>query len=159
MTYFQQINDISNQDSTPDSLSSSLSHSNSYSSLPELVPITNEDLIDGVPDLFTVHNTFDLESLNTLLDTSSNTFDITPPDYSFTDTQPPGYQPQWAEAVILRRIRILQREATELYRVVDQRREENIALYNAAVNSQLRDHDTRYQQNIEHLEDLLNIWS
>lgn len=173
LNYFQQINTSLNQPfSFEQSFSSFSSHSQihsqhlsrsqspalSSSSIPDLVP--NEDIRDnGVPDLYTVYNTFDLNSLNGHLDTSLNTFEIRPPSYTASDTNPPGYHPPWEREVILRRIRILQNEATDLYRIVDQRREENIAIYNAAVNSQLRDHDTRYQQNIEHLEDLLDIWN
>lgn len=165
LTYFQEINTVLHHPFSPHHPSSPQSHtpsrthslSLSFSSLPDLVPI--KDISNNVPDLFPVHNTFDLTSIAYHLDTSTNDFSIRPPEYSHIDTYPPGYSPPWERAIILRCIRILQQEATDLYRIVDQRREENIAIYNAAVNSQLRDHDTRYQRNIEHLEDLLQIWS
>lgn len=132
--------------------------SNSTSSIPDLVPNTDYHRDPTEPDLFHVHNTFDLSSLETHLDTSTTTLATQPPPYTTSDENPPSYHPPWAREIILRRIRILQREATDLYRQIDQRRNESVAIYNAAVDTQLRHHDSQYQTNIEHLEDLLDLW-
>lgn len=127
------------------------------SSLPDLVPIT--DWEDNVPDLFPVLNTFDINTINSRLDTSSTVFRSPPPEYFLSEEALPRYQQPWGREIVLRRIRILQTEATELYRRIDQIRSDNILLYNEAINTQLRDHDVRYQNNIDHLEDLLDLWN
>lgn len=76
-------------------LSQSQSHiqylSQSFSSIPDLVP--NKDLIYTEPDLFPVHNTFDLISLESHSKTSSNTFATPPPACTPSDENPPDYQP------------------------------------------------------------------
>lgn len=130
----------------------------SFSYLPELVPNSDLRIASNTPDLSLVLNTFDLSSLDPLLDTSSNTFSTPPPAYSHSDKNPPDYQPPWGREVIFRHIRILQTQATEFYQEVEQRRTENIAIYNTAIDTQLRNHDDRYQSNIDHLDDLLELW-
>lgn len=146
----------------------------SFSSLPELIP--NLDFIlsthpenpgfiprtdrevDQTPDLFHISPTIDLDPFETILDTYSNDFLPDPPPYSQSEEDLPEYQQPWRRDIILRRIRILQSEATALYRQVDQQRSEQIAIYNAAVNTQLRERDLQYAMIIDHLKDLLDLW-
>lgn len=157
LSFFQQINTGITPLSTSDQEPFHSDQSQSFSSLPDLVPL-DQEFTHSTPDLFSITPSIDFTSINNILDTSSNNFSVDPPSYTPSDENIPGYQPPWNREIILRRIRILQTEATDLYRQVDQRRNENIAIYNAAVNTQLRDHDHRYQSNINHLEDLLDLW-
>lgn len=158
LSFFQQINNGSIQLPSSDQGSShSRQQSQSFSSLPDLIPLDHH-FSNSIPDLFLITPSIDLTSINNILDTSSNTFFVDPPSYTPSDENLPSCQPPWNREIILRRIRILRTEATDLYRQVDQQRNENIAIYNAAVNTQLRDHDYRYQSSINHLEDLLDLW-
>lgn len=100
-----------------------------------MVPNTNLD--NNLPDLFPVENTFDIEPLESYLDTSSTDFLEPPPEYSPSGNSSPPYQLPWRRETVLRRIRILQSEATALYQQIDQIRSHNILLHNEAVNTQL----------------------
>lgn len=161
-SYFQQINSGITQFNSPDQ---SINHiqDNSFSSLPELIP--NLDFIlpthtaeVQTPDLFQISSSIDLDPLESILDTSSLDHQSDPPPYSPSREDPPSYQQPWRREIILRRIRILQSEATSLYRRIDQQRTERIEIYNQAVNTQLREQDFQYATIINHLEDLLELW-
>lgn len=117
------------------------SSSNSFSSLPDLIPISNN-----------------IETpTNSTIDHDSVPLHTVPPPLYYPNDRPPAYHTIRSRQLVLRRIRILERDASEVRIQIIEEHHRDIAEITSTTQGRLDHHDSILRDEIRLLEDSLEI--
>lgn len=121
--------------------SGNLSHSNSFSSLPDLIPISEH-----------------LENTTTSnIDQTSELLQTAPPSYSEPYDRPPNYHTIRSRELVLRRIRIIETDASNIRHQILEGHHQEISRLTSTTEQSLRTHDSNLREEIRILRETLDL--
>lgn len=117
------------------------SSSNSFSSIPDLIPISH------TPN----------DPLSSHVDISSDLSRTAPPSYLDSEDRPPAYHTIRSRELVLRRIRILESNSSEIRNQILEDHHREISSVNSTTRERLNTHNSTFRDEIRLLEDSLDI--